>query len=588
MSRLLAKRRQIVGLSVLVGVTGFLGAGYLFFGSTGRDDVFISVWPAFTLVEFGELVNYNFSHVEQSSSLLTVVVNAALYAATRANVVSLFFYSSIGFGAACIVLSALWLDESTDGYTCLFASMSIATSGPFVHWGWSGMEASIAAFCLLAFCGSLDLLETRAYDHRSRLLFAVVTLTVLAVRPEMPIVLVATAASLAAIGLFEVDACQFSPHVPTLRAAGGILSAALLGGVCLLLFRYWYFGAYVPQPVSAKAGVGVHKIYSGLRYFLINLSNPAFSTEVAPFGLFLVTANIASASILLSSRGRPISITAMAAVVMVYQTFILFSGGDWMEAGRFFVPIVPLQVVLLFTWIEEVVETRWKVYAVSFVILSIQISSLVDVAKYRSTGVPSWEREQFQSAYLSTLESGEFSWFERYSKLHARDIPTINTLETVVEELALAAESPDRIRVMSRQMGMVAYHIARREPRRVSLMDLYGLTDRVLTSCDPVETFRRSQRGISVGLEGFLEDKSRFETECGVKPPHVIYSLSEDLDETRQMYDKFGYTIVYFQRGKIGIEGSSFPGILPNTRQVIAVDSRLVSRLSSNRSEVVF
>lgn len=107
MSRLLAKRRQIVGLSVLVGVTGFLGAGYLFFGSTGRDDVFISVWPAFTLVEFGELVNYNFSHVEQSSSLLTVVVNAALYAATRANVVSLFFYSSIGFGAACIVLSAL-------------------------------------------------------------------------------------------------------------------------------------------------------------------------------------------------------------------------------------------------------------------------------------------------------------------------------------------------------------------------------------------------------------------------------------------------------------------------------------------------
>ena len=52
----------------------FLATGALLFPSSGRDDVYITYGPALALAETGSISNWNGEAVEQSSSLLDVVL----------------------------------------------------------------------------------------------------------------------------------------------------------------------------------------------------------------------------------------------------------------------------------------------------------------------------------------------------------------------------------------------------------------------------------------------------------------------------------------------------------------------------------
>src|SRR5204862_487427 len=75
--------RQRAGITAAaMGV--FLIIGFLFLRSTGQDDAYISYWPAHTLAHYGRIINYTGEAVEQSSSMLWVLVLGALAFITRA------------------------------------------------------------------------------------------------------------------------------------------------------------------------------------------------------------------------------------------------------------------------------------------------------------------------------------------------------------------------------------------------------------------------------------------------------------------------------------------------------------------------
>jgi len=57
--------------------------GFLLFGSTGRDDSYITYWVADQFRRTGRIANYNGKAIEQSSSLLHVLVLAGLSWLTR-------------------------------------------------------------------------------------------------------------------------------------------------------------------------------------------------------------------------------------------------------------------------------------------------------------------------------------------------------------------------------------------------------------------------------------------------------------------------------------------------------------------------
>jgi len=75
----LADKKYTQILLVVGAITLFLSQGLFLFSSAGRDDVHITYWAAETLVQTGKILNLNMEFVEQSTSLLHVVLLSILH-----------------------------------------------------------------------------------------------------------------------------------------------------------------------------------------------------------------------------------------------------------------------------------------------------------------------------------------------------------------------------------------------------------------------------------------------------------------------------------------------------------------------------
>src|SRR4051812_43111323 len=93
------------GLLLALACGLFLLFGFGLFESTGRDDVYITFWPAHTLATQGQVLNYNGEAVEQSSSLLYVLLLGALCWISRLEPHQIGLAVSVLLGLAAIVLT---------------------------------------------------------------------------------------------------------------------------------------------------------------------------------------------------------------------------------------------------------------------------------------------------------------------------------------------------------------------------------------------------------------------------------------------------------------------------------------------------
>lgn len=119
--------------------------GTLLVGSGGHDDSHITAWSAYALVEHGGLYNHNGVLLEQSSSLLHVLVLALLYGATGLALPTLSVLTSAAFGVAT-VLMAQRLGHRIDPALALPAGLLTATSPYILYWSFGGLETTMAAF----------------------------------------------------------------------------------------------------------------------------------------------------------------------------------------------------------------------------------------------------------------------------------------------------------------------------------------------------------------------------------------------------------------------------------------------------------
>ena len=69
--------RHSLPLGRLLPILALLAISLTLFPSAGRDGSYMTYWPAYALSKLGEIVNLNGDRVEQSSSLLLVLVLAA-------------------------------------------------------------------------------------------------------------------------------------------------------------------------------------------------------------------------------------------------------------------------------------------------------------------------------------------------------------------------------------------------------------------------------------------------------------------------------------------------------------------------------
>jgi hypothetical protein len=548
-----ASRSRRIALFVVPPVV-LLVLGGLFYGSTGRDDAYLTYWPAHTLATSGKIVNYNGDKVEQSSSLLHVVVLAAISRLTSLSVPATGWIVGLLSGGATVVVAIL-LARKIESRAGWFAGVFAATSAYLVYWSFGGLETPLAALCcLLAVLGAAVLVKGPASVLRT--VGSVSAIAAYAtVRPEAIVVLIVLTCAVAVVAALGPRWSVFRPGGNRLPRRGALRLALAVGGVVgvVVLFRLAYFGDFVPQPVHAKVnglspGDGLQYVHDWL---------------LAPGVLVLP---IVAAGALLQRRCQRSILELVAWLMAACQLgFVIFAGGDWMEAGRMFVPFLAVAAVLAAV---TVARTERRALLASAVI-AIELVGVVVVARSDSTGKPLWASAGDGG---DPARAAALPFFERVNRIHLRDGIFVSHVEDVVKRLHEA--TGNRISVSSGQAGMVPYYLVDTVGSDARFIDRGDLSGDAFARCSEGEVPFPMGEGKVMPYNFWFSHLD----ECGVPKPDVIYELGTK--PSTAVYS--GYTTVYqAPLRKLYADSIDLPGTAVGNGQYIAVRNDLLPLLKS-------
>lgn len=339
--------------------------GFYYFGWS-LDDPYISYRYAENLANGHGLVFNVGEYVEGYSNFLFTVVLALLYK-VGLNIVD--FSRLIGFlcGIGTILVLYRLLrgfhgefdDDGAAGSRPLLNYLALyllALSGPFAFWAVSGMETGCYTF--LAVVAWFYFTRDRRLSSRDLVLAEVFVLAAALTRPEG--ILFA-----AAIALFlfvarwlprEVWPPEYNRNLAAPASSGGQESlpkgAALYGLIFLvpyIVYTYWryrYYGNLLPNTFYAKAtGAARFQLADGVAYtvsFIKTNGHVLLLMALVPF----IISPVRFARPYLSS----------ILILILVGAMIVYCGGDWMPASRFFVPVLPF----LFFLVQEGVRIVWN------------------------------------------------------------------------------------------------------------------------------------------------------------------------------------------------------------------------------------
>jgi hypothetical protein len=564
-------------LQYLVLTVVFLLLGWLLFSSTGRDDAYITYWPAHTLSQYAEILNYNGDRVEQSSSMLHVLILAALSKVTGLGVAKLGGGLTILFGL--LTLYALHhLASKIESPAAFPAALLTATSAFFVYWAFGGLETTLVPLIAIILILSWSGLLNRSRLHiRSLCISLVASLLFVLTRPEMPLVLIAMLLGFLLIVMIRkiTGAPKSSVEENGLLTRLSILLFAVVVVCCLVfLFRILYFGRWFPQPVYAKsAGLSWDVLNQGMTY----LGSSLFSNVSMTVVTVLTICGLLAAA-WKQIRSYPIAPAAVLSLlfVLVYICFIILSGGDWMEGGRFTAHLIPPAVFFLALGVCTIVKSRRLLFLLFSLLVSVQVKTVVDFAVSESTGVPAWAGLKINGTFAREYNREGYSWLERTNRIHMRDIPSVYYLDLIVDKLS--EYKNDTVVLMGGQMGMIAYYVTKWNFRDIRIIDRYGLTDRTFTDCAALGKVYKTPLGIALNPRSYTQLLEGVRNECGIERPDIVFDIFRFPKELNTM-GKIGYKLYYVQHGFISSGSEFFPGAEVTSNQFIAVRADLADAL---------
>lgn len=522
-------RLATTAVAALVALT----AGLVLFLSTGHDDAYITFWPAYALLQFGELVNYNGERVEQSSSLLHTLWLALSAAVSRQPVPVVGYWTGVAFGVLTL-FRAQALCQRLGWGSPRWLPFLIGTLPIFLYWWFGGLETTLVAWLgIETAIVACDLLAERR--RPVSLQVAAVTAGYLMVRPEAFLVLLCALAGW--LGLERLRPRSRGGALPRGAIAmrrWTLLAAALFA--LLVLFRLAYFGQLFPQPVVAKLGGGGHgSLGDGFAYYVK-------SSVLRPYAWTFFAALVAAAARGLRALRRAGRADAELFVLLLLganAAFVLFAGGDWMRGGRFFAAFAPLALVAGAGALHELRPSRRFSLAVLALAFCANASGLLTLALGEATGRPLWSFVE-KSPALRQHGVGTFHWSERANRVRTRDLLFVGALGRVVDRLL---ERSERVTLMSRQAGMVMFYLAQRHYGQVRFIDLYGLTTREATELGEALGAGHHSSGVRVSPSRLIE---ALERERGPSwRPDVVF----DIYPTGPELAELGFEIVYEQTG---------------------------------------
>jgi hypothetical protein len=505
------------------------------FTSAGHDDSHITYWAARSLLELGEIVNYNGDRVEQSSSLLHVLLTAGLAGATRLPVPTSGFLLGLAGAAATTVLAyaAAWRLRGAAGP---LAGVVVALLPFLAYWSVGGLETTLASATLLA--AVLAAWAYAARGGRRRRFLALATVTIAAfvlVRPEAGLVLTASFVVAGVLWwlLTRLERVPLDEGLSLLRL--GHLVVLTLG--CLAAVTAWrlaYFGEAMPNPVGAK--VGGLAIGEGLRYVARTLDGPDVVVVLAGGALAILAA---------LRRPHPLRVL-LGATAVVQLGAVVAAGGDWMGGGRMLVPALPLLAVLAADAVMGLPRPGTRRVLAAGLVAS-QVLGLAVFARSDSLGKPLWA-----SVTWDDEPSGDAvgsGWFERNKRVHRRDLVLVPELVRVVDQLDAHVDGP--VTVASGQAGLITYRLMERRYGEVRFIDRLSLVTDEFGACR--DAFDETPFGLDIPYDHWFDHT----TDCGVDVPDVVFDLGRLADRPDLQED---FVSVFEVTGSVGSGSDLLPG----------------------------
>jgi hypothetical protein len=250
-------------------------------------------------------------------------------------------------------------------------------------------------------------------------------------------------------------------------------------------------------------------------------------------------------------------------------SFVVASGGDWMEGGRFLVPLIPLAIICTLGELRRHLR-GWRLQLAVALMVLAQSVVVWRFATQSASGGPPWAR-----AHVDTRRvPADVSWFEVVQRYHYRDVICS---ERVIEYARQVFQRTGRpVTIMSGQMGLIAYRTADAEFGRVRLIDRLALVSADFTACPVTASLRRRNVGLDLTYERFFSDREQLRQACDLGDPDVIFDLSSRDGSRERLFEANGYRIVYRQDGPI-VNGSRWiPGAPVWGGEIIALREDLV------------
>lgn len=517
----------------LIAAMIMIAVGLVLFPSAGRDDVYLTYWPAYTLAHYGQIMNYNGIPFEQSSSLLHVLFLAGLRLLTKLDFPILgLIFSLTCFALTLLVAKALLLraGSQVSDYAPYLAGACLF----YLYWAFGALEGTMTALLILTLLLSVD----KYYQSRQAkwLLASYLNLALLSLaRPEMIVVL--PLALLVAWVLEEFNAVRangaFLLTSKTAQYIRLLLGSAGITGL-IMIGRSLYFGKYFPQPVYAKAHLlNMDSLLRGAGYYFSNM------TSFPLLALFI--ASVYSGYLLLRSSGNSgeaprTSIMRYAfAFFAAYSLFILFSGGDWMEGGRFVVPIIPVMALLLCGCLDG--RDRRISLVVLIVVMGLNLGAIARFVSRDTLSLPAWEYRRLPAAVLA---DPQYSTWEKLNYAHIRDIATIGPLKKVLA--ACSAVKKEKVTILSNQAGMVMYYIGRSYFGQYAFTDTHSLATDEFTKGIYQKTVKKVQTGTQIKWGEYF---AKYQPPGRFVRPDIIFGVYSKNNDYRQALRENGYEIVY-------------------------------------------
>ena len=445
---LITKLKLFTGLLIYFSLFTFLRANYLF--TTFLDDAYIFLRYAENIFNgYGFVWNINEPPVEGYTSFLYLV--ALIIAKFLSIDLELFaillgiISSTLTLFLAYLIYDHLYAKNLNNPATILITVIILALSPSYLYWSGAGMETAFySMFLMLTIYFFLKLSNSSREVFIKGVLFGLLCI----IRFE------AVLFFLAALVYLMKD--HFSFKKIQINKTEVIFSAAFvfIFGI-YFIWRWSFFGYFLPNTFYAKTGGGLQQIMGGFLYIIKALrSFYGFAWIPLIIVIFFFKKNMLSENrIFLFSIG----------LVSILTTILI--GGDHFHLGRFVLPVLPLVFVIIPPALDRFLSIKalkLKAHHKVTAILVVLVLLLMIKPVYQ---------ESFKG-FLNLVDGKKETLVVYDQEVETNIIEWQNGFNIMGETLRLIASEDDYIAVVP--IGAIGYY------SKINVIDMVGLVDPVI------------------------------------------------------------------------------------------------------------